>query len=201
MTFGALRDHPLHRLRRGVCGRPDRRGRCRPSKRSRNADGPRYLIYEVMGERTLAMAQRIKMDDPELGLFAIPRALSSGRSGNLRRAWGSDRCQSRQRQPGRRRETRAPNREGPWCGRAARWRSSMAMTSSHSWVADEIAAIPTIEGVSIADKELVAANAYLGARPVAQALALDVDVVLVGRTHRCRAGAGTPDPRIWLGRR
>ncbi|PIW26812.1 MAG: hypothetical protein COW30_13065 [Rhodospirillales bacterium CG15_BIG_FIL_POST_REV_8_21_14_020_66_15] len=30
-------------------------------------DGPRYLIFEVMGERTLAIAQRIKMRNPELG--------------------------------------------------------------------------------------------------------------------------------------
>ena len=30
-------------------------------------DGPKFLIYEVMGERTLAIAQRIRRDDPELG--------------------------------------------------------------------------------------------------------------------------------------
>ena len=30
-------------------------------------DGPRYLIFEVMGERTLAIAQRIKMRDPSRG--------------------------------------------------------------------------------------------------------------------------------------
>ena len=30
-------------------------------------DGARYLIFEVMGERTLAIAQRIRMRDPDLG--------------------------------------------------------------------------------------------------------------------------------------
>ncbi|MDH3451115.1 MAG: DUF1446 domain-containing protein, partial [Gammaproteobacteria bacterium] len=44
------------------------------------------------------------------------------------------------------------------------------------------AELPTIEGVSITGKEIVAANAYLGARPVADALALPVNMVLVGRT-------------------
>lgn len=28
--------------------------------------GPKYLIYAVMGERTLAIAQRIKRDNPNL---------------------------------------------------------------------------------------------------------------------------------------
>ena len=30
-------------------------------------DGPKYLIFEVMGERTLAIAQRIKMRNPDMG--------------------------------------------------------------------------------------------------------------------------------------
>ncbi len=30
-------------------------------------DGPRYLIYEVLAERTLAIAQRIKMRKPDQG--------------------------------------------------------------------------------------------------------------------------------------
>ena len=33
----------------------------------RTCDGPRYLIFEVMGERTLAIAQRIKMRNPDKG--------------------------------------------------------------------------------------------------------------------------------------
>ncbi|HBC06585.1 MAG TPA: hypothetical protein DC046_03265, partial [Rhodospirillaceae bacterium] len=48
--------------------------------------------------------------------------------------------------------------------------------------AEDVAGLPTIEGVTIQGKEIVAANAYLGARPVAEALTLGTDVVLVGRT-------------------
>ncbi|MEQ9576052.1 MAG: acyclic terpene utilization AtuA family protein, partial [Rhodospirillales bacterium] len=48
--------------------------------------------------------------------------------------------------------------------------------------AEDVAGLPTIEGVTIDGKEIVAANAYLGARPVAEALTLGTDVVLVGRT-------------------
>jgi hypothetical protein len=40
---------------------------------------------------------------------------------------------------------------------------------------------PTIEGLEIGDNEVLAANAYLGARPIAEALSRGADVVVVGR--------------------
>jgi hypothetical protein len=143
--------------------------------------GPRYLIYEVMGERTLAMAQRIKMDDPDLGYSPyleryLPGVLAASKAhdvrivanlGNANPVGGAKRVHKLARDLGI---------EG------------LRVAVVHGddllafMTAEEITAIPTIEGVSIAGKELVAANAYLGARPVAQALALDVDMVLVGRT-------------------
>ncbi len=30
-------------------------------------DGPRFLIFEVLGERTLALAQRLRRHDPDAG--------------------------------------------------------------------------------------------------------------------------------------
>jgi hypothetical protein len=46
----------------------------------------------------------------------------------------------------------------------------------------EVRAQPTLEGIALNDRPIVAANAYLGAQPVAQALGTDAHVVLVGRT-------------------
>ena len=46
----------------------------------------------------------------------------------------------------------------------------------------EIRREPIIEGIALDDRAIVAANAYLGARPVADALATGAHVVLVGRT-------------------
>jgi hypothetical protein len=40
---------------------------------------------------------------------------------------------------------------------------------------------PTIEGLEIGDNEVIAANVYLGARPIAEALSRGADVVVVGR--------------------
>jgi hypothetical protein len=46
----------------------------------------------------------------------------------------------------------------------------------------EIRAQPVIEGLALPTRPIVAANAYLGAQPVAEALATGAHVVLVGRT-------------------
>ncbi|MDA7948389.1 MAG: DUF1446 domain-containing protein [Hyphomicrobiaceae bacterium] len=144
-------------------------------------DGPRYLIYEVMGERTLAMAQRIKMDDPDLGYSPyleryLPRVLEACAEHGVRIVANLGNANP---VAGAKRVHQIAEDLGVEGLRVAVVHGDNLL---EFMTADEIAAIPTIEGISIAGKELVAANAYLGARPVAAALALDVDVVLVGRT-------------------
>ena len=144
-------------------------------------DGPRYLNFEVMGERTLAIAQRIKMTDPERGyspyldryLEGVLAACKAkgvrivANLGNANPLGGARRVQALARELG-----------------VADLRVAVVLGDDllAFMTAEEIADLPTIEGLSIDGKALVAANAYLGARPVAEALALGVDVVLVGRT-------------------
>jgi len=147
----------------------------------KDRDGPRYLIFEVMGERTLAIAQRIKMRKPELGYSPylepyLRNVLAAAKQhgvtivanlGNANPLGGARRTHELARELGV---------EG----------LRVAVVLGDDLLAfmdaDEIAGLPAVEGISIDGKEIIAANAYLGARPVAEALKLGVDVVLVGRT-------------------
>lgn len=147
----------------------------------KHRDGPRYLIFEVMGERTLAIAQRIKMRNPELGYSPylepyLRNVLVAAKQndvtivanlGNANPMGGAKRVHELATELGIK-------------------GLRVAVVLGDDLLAfmdgDAVAALPTIEGVSIDGKEIVAANAYLGARPVADALKLGVDIVLVGRT-------------------
>lgn len=144
------------------------------------AEGPRYLIYEVMAERTLAIAHRLKQADTEQGFSPwlhhyLPLVLQQCIDNGIRIVanFGNANPQA-----------------------AAKQVQSIAteLGVNHVRVAvvigddlyeymsyDELRSAPCIEGTTIADRALIGANAYLGARPIAQALSLDVDVVLVGR--------------------
>ncbi|MDA0997355.1 MAG: DUF1446 domain-containing protein [Proteobacteria bacterium] len=144
-------------------------------------DGPRYLIFEVMGERTLAIAQRIKMRNPDkgyspyldhylTGVLALCREHNVrivANLGNANPIGGAKRVHELAKELGI---------EGL---RVAIVEGDDLLTFMS---ADEVGSLPTVEGLSIDGKEIVAANVYLGARPVAAALALGVDIVLVGRT-------------------
>lgn len=144
-------------------------------------DGPSYLIFEVMGERTLAIAQRIKMRNPELGYSPylepyLRNVLAACKEhgitivanlGNANPKGGAKRVHELATELGIK-------------------GLRVAVVLGDDLLAfmdgEDVAALPTIEGLSIDGKEIVAANAYLGARPVAEALKLGVDIILVGRT-------------------
>ena len=134
-------------------------------------DGPRYLNFEVMGERTLAIAQRIKMTDPERGYSPyldryLEGVLAACKANGLRIVANLGNANPL----GGARRVRALARE---LG-VADLRVAVVLGDDllAFMTAEEIAGLPTIEGLSIDGKALVAANAYLGARPVAEALAL-----------------------------
>lgn len=144
-------------------------------------DGPRYLIYEVLAERTLAMAQRIKMRNPDQGYSPyldkyLRLSLKPAMENGVRIV--SNLGAANPLGAAKRIHALAAELDLPPVKIAIVTGDDLTAIMS----TDDIGAIETIEGISIAGKEIVAANAYLGARPVADALDLGVDIVLVGRT-------------------
>ncbi len=143
--------------------------------------GPRYLIYEVMGERTLAIAQQKRREDPDLGYSPyldhyLTRVLAACRRegvrivanfGNANPLGGARRVHALARELG-----------------VDGLRVAVVLGDDllSFMTAEAVRGLPAIEGLDIGAREILAANAYLGARPVAAALALGTDIVLVGRT-------------------
>ncbi|MEL6267498.1 MAG: acyclic terpene utilization AtuA family protein [Pseudomonadota bacterium] len=144
-------------------------------------DGPKYLIYEVLGERTLALAQKLRRRDAEAGYSPyleqyLRLSLAEARRLGVRIVSNL----------GAANPAGAARRVAALAAELAIPDLTVAAVTGDDLTAyigaEEIAAQPTMEGIPIAGRPVVAANAYLGARPIAEALALGADVVLVGRT-------------------
>jgi len=147
----------------------------------KNRQGPRYLIYEVMGERTLALALAHKRRDPDLGYSPyldryLSRVLGMAKQHGVRivtnmgaanPVGGAKRVHALAREMGI---------------KDLKVAVVLGDDLLEIMSADDIRALPTIEGLDTGSQEIIAANAYIGARPVADALALGADIVLVGRT-------------------
>jgi hypothetical protein len=144
-------------------------------------DGERFLIYEVLAERTLAIAQKLKRDDPEQGYSPFLDAyLPLVRADCVRSGIRIVTNMGAANPLGAARRVHVLARSLGVRGLkvAALTGDDLLATMSDT----EIRAQPLIEGLGFGDRSIVAANAYLGAQPVAQALATGAHVVLVGRT-------------------
>ena len=144
-------------------------------------DGPRYLMFEVLAERTLAVAQNVRRNDPSLGYSpfldhyirpALARAKDLGVTivSNMGAANPSG---------GARRVLEIARELGIEDLKVA---VVLGDDLTETISIAEIAAMDTVEGIGFEGRPIVAANAYLGARAVADAVATGADVVLVGRT-------------------
>jgi len=143
--------------------------------------GPRYLIYEVMGERTLAIAQRLKRENPSKGYSPwldvyLPTVIGACIKHNIRIVANF----------GNANPAAAARRAYQIAHEAGASRPRVAIVSGDDILeftqAAELQSLPTMEGTETRGRVLHAANAYLGARPIAEALSLGVDIVLVGRS-------------------
>lgn len=142
---------------------------------------PKYLMFEVLAERTLAVAQNLRRDDPSKGYspyldhyirpaLAQAKALGVTIVSNMGAA--------------------NPNGAAQRVLEIAREQGIEGLKVATVTGDDltriiptaEIAAMPTMEGIGFDGRPIVSANAYLGARHVAEAIATGADVVLVGRT-------------------
>ena len=144
------------------------------------ADGPRYLVYETLAERTLALAQRERLTDPELGytprLAAFLRPVLADCIANDIRIVGN---------------FGAANPRGA-ARRIAELAAALGVAGVRTAVVEgddllqvmtaaEIGALPRIEGIPFDGREILAANAYLGADGIVAALAAGANVVVCGR--------------------
>jgi hypothetical protein len=143
--------------------------------------GERFLIYEVLAERTLAIAQKLKREDPDRGYSPFLDAYLSLVLADCHRHGIRIVTNMGAANPlGAARRVHALARELGVRGLkvAAVTGDDLLATMSEA----ELRAQPLIEGLEPGDRAIVAANAYLGAQPVAQALTTAAHVVLVGRT-------------------
>ncbi|MEO8006082.1 MAG: acyclic terpene utilization AtuA family protein [Betaproteobacteria bacterium] len=145
------------------------------------AKGERFLIYEVLAERTLAIAQRLRRENPEQGYspfldIYLPLVLADCHKHGIRIVTNMGAANPL----GAARRVHALAKELGIRGLkvAAVTGDDLLATLSETQLRGE----PVIEGIALDDRPIVAANAYLGAVPVAQALATGAHVVLVGRS-------------------
>ena len=150
-------------------------------KQLKNIDSPKYLMFEVLAERTLAIAQQYRLKNPKEGYspfldFYINPILDECLEHNIKiisniGAANPIGAAKRILEISKELNTRTP-KIGVVIG------DDLLEYMSHK----EILASPTMEGLDFSNNNITAANVYLGAKPIAEALAKNVDIVIVGRT-------------------
>jgi len=143
--------------------------------------GERFLIYEVLAERTLAIAQKLRRENPDQGYSPfldtyLPLVLADCHRQGIRIVTNMGAANSL----GAAKRVHALARELGIRGLkvAAVTGDDLLATLSDA----QIRALPILEGIALGQRTIVSANAYLGAQCIAEALATGAQVVLVGRT-------------------
>ena len=137
-----------------------------------------YLVFECLAERTIALAVRAKRDDPERGYdplleerlsAVLPAATRSGTKiiSNM----------------GAANPVAAARATAAMARKLGLGSLKIAAVTGDDVLAEISGASPLLEGGTVAEwpGELIAANAYLGAEPLVQALAEGADIILTGR--------------------
>jgi acyclic terpene utilization AtuA family protein len=153
------------------------------------ARGPRFLIYETLAERTLALCQLEKRRDPTRGFSPalermLPGALGPCLANGIRIVGNFGGANPRA----------AAQRVAALAHAAGFPRARIAVVEgddlTETFSPSELAAREAAGALLADNPAVVAANAYLGAGPIAQALDAGADVVITGRVA---------DPSLALG--
>jgi hypothetical protein len=146
-----------------------------------NVNAPKYLIFEVLAERTLALAQQLKNKNSEEGYSPfldsyINPILEDCLENNIKivsniGAANPMGAAKRILEIAEKQKIRKP-KIGVVIG------DDLLAYMSNS----EILESPTMEGLDFSNNEITAANVYLGAQPIADALEKGADIVIVGRS-------------------
>ncbi len=146
-----------------------------------NVNAPKYLIFEVLAERTLALAQQLRNKNSEEGYSPfldsyINPILADCLENNIKivsniGAANPMGAAKRILEIAEKQNIRKP-KIGVVIGD-----DLMAYMSN-----SEILESPTMEGLDFSNNEITAANVYLGAQPIADALEKGADIVIVGRS-------------------
>ena len=150
-------------------------------KEFKKINAPKYLMFEVLAERTLAIAQQFRLKNPEEGYSPfldsyISPILDDCLENNIKiisniGAANPIGAAKRIIEISKKQNTRKP-KIGVVVG------DDLLEYMSDEEILDS----PTMEGLDFSNNNITAANVYLGAQPIADALANDVDIVIVGRT-------------------
>jgi hypothetical protein len=142
--------------------------------------GPRYVILETLAERTLALAQLERRRNPEAGYTPQLAAFLRPILARCLKAGIGIVCNSGAANPFG--AARVVFRCAEELGLANLRVALVEGDDLLGRVPDEdIRGWPIVEGLPLGDEPLIAANVYLGARPIAEALAQSPDVVITGR--------------------
>ena len=150
-------------------------------KEFKNISEPKYLMFEVLAERTLAIAQQYRIRNPDEGYSPfldsyISPIIDDCLQHNIKiisnigaaNPLGAAR---RILEIAKEKKTRKPK-----IGVVVGDDLLEYMTNK------EILESPTMEGLDFSNNQITAANVYLGAKPIAEALSKEADIVVVGRT-------------------
>ncbi len=147
----------------------------------KNIKDPKYLMFEVLAERTLAIAQQFRIQDKSKGYspyldFYIEPILEDCLNHNIKiisnlGAANPIGAAKRIMEIANDKKINKPKIAVVLGDDILNYMSEHDILNS-----------PTMEGLDIKNTQITAANVYLGAFPIADALDKDVDIVIVGRS-------------------